>query len=354
MKIYIGTSGWQYYHWKGKFYPEDLPSKDFLKFYSKYFNTVEVNTSFYHFTKKSTFEKWIKQINTDFERINTDKNYKRINSDSKRIKTDKDNPHKSVSNPRKSVNFLFSIKLHRLFTHFRKLKLNKDDKRILKETIETYKVLGKNLGPILIQLPPSLKKDLEVLEKFLKCFDYPNRKSNILPESSDRIKSTRIARPNNDVYPNDNRMNYPNNGPNEIFGKHSGNKFGPNSGSDMIFGGNSGKVFGQDSGNLKLAIEFRHKSWLDKETYNFLKKKNVAFVISDSPRWPTDIVKTADFVYIRFHGKPKIFASKYEKEELQRYAKEIKKLKPKILFAYFNNDAEGYAIEDALEFQKLF
>jgi uncharacterized protein YecE (DUF72 family) len=238
MKIYVGTSGWQYYHWKGKFYPEDLPSKDFLKFYSKYFNTVEVNTSFYHFTKKSTFEKWKKEINK---------------------------------------NFLFSIKLHRLFTHFRKLKLNKDDKRILKETIEIYKVLGKNLGPILIQLPPSLKKNLRVLEKFLKNFK-----------------------------------------------------------------------------NLELAIEFRHKSWLDKETYNFLKKKNVAFVISDSPRWPTDIVKTADFVYIRFHGKPKLFASKYEKEELQRYAKEIKKLKPKTLFAYFNNDAEGYAVEDALEFQKLF
>jgi uncharacterized protein YecE (DUF72 family) len=105
---------------------------------------------------------------------------------------------------------------------------------------------------------------------------------------------------------------------------------------------------------LKLAVEFRHKSWLDKETYKFLKKKNIAFVISDSPQWPTDIVKTADFVYIRFHGKPHIFASKYERKELQRYAKEIKKLKPKILFAYFNNDAEGHAIEDALEFQKLF
>jgi uncharacterized protein YecE (DUF72 family) len=361
MKIYIGTSGWQYYHWKGKFYPEDLPSKDFLKFYAKYFNTVEINTSFYHFTKKSTFEKWLTQINTDLNGLNTDYsdfmprgNKRKVRNVS--ILSEKFGvSEKSVLSPKKSVaDFLFSIKLHRLFTHFRKLKLNKDDKRILKETIESYKVLGKNLGPILIQLPPSLKKDLKALEKFLKCFDYPNRKPNILTESSDRIKSTRIARPNNDVYPNDNRMNYPNNGPNEIFGKHSGNKFGPNSGSDMIFGGNSGKVFGKNSGNMKIAIEFRHKSWLDKETYNFLKKKKIAFVISDSPRWPTDIVKTADFVYIRFHGKPHLFASKYEKEELQRYAKEIKKLKPKTLFAYFNNDAEGYAVENALEFKKIF
>jgi uncharacterized protein YecE (DUF72 family) len=276
MKIYIGTSGWQYYHWKGKFYPEDLPSKDFLKFYSKYFNTVEINTSFYHFTKKSTFEKWVKQINTDSTWINADEGTQ-IDAESNIRKNSRGKyPRKSALDQRKSAGFLFSIKLHRLFTHFLKLKLNKDDKRILKETIESYKVLGKNLGPILIQLPPSLKKDLKVLEKFFKNFK-----------------------------------------------------------------------------NLKLAIEFRHKSWLDKETYNFLKKKKVAFVISDSPRWPTDIVKTADFVYIRFHGKPHLFASKYEKEELQRYAKEIKKLKTKTLFAYFNNDAEGYAIEDALEFKKI-
>jgi len=146
---------------------------------------------------------------------------------------------KPASSSAKSALFLFSIKLHRLFTHFRKLNLNKDDKRILKETIESYKVLGKNLGPILIQLPPSLKKDLRFLEKFLKCFNYPNRKPNTLPE----------YKPNN-----------------------------------KSFGPDSGKKFGRHSGNIKLAIELRHKSWLDKETYNFLKKKKVAFVISDSPR----------------------------------------------------------------------
>ncbi len=278
MKVYIGTSGWQYYHWKGKFYPGNLFSKDFLKFYSKYFNTVEVNTTFYHFTKKSTFEKWLTQINADYTDL-TQTIQKNISA-------------KSASSSAKSALFLFSVKLHRLFIHFRKLKLNKDDKRILKETIESYKVLGKNLGPILIQIPPSLKKDLRILEKFLKNF-----KSRRLTRISTRMNVDKIP--------------------------------------------------------LKLAIEFRHKSWLDKETYNFLKKKNVAFVISDSPRWPTDIVKTADFVYMRFHGKPHLFASKYEKEELQRYAKEIKKLKPKTLFAYFNNDADGYAVEDVLEFKKF-
>ena len=145
MKIYIGTSGWQYYHWYNKFYPEDLKSKDFLSFYAKHFNTVEVNTSFYHFTKEATFKNWLNQVPKDF---------------------------------------LFSIKLHRLFTHFRRLKLktrmntdktrikadlkkdadesglknNKDDFILLKETIASYKVLGKNLGVILINCLQDLKK----------------------------------------------------------------------------------------------------------------------------------------------------------------------------------------------------
>jgi uncharacterized protein YecE (DUF72 family) len=306
MKIYIGTSGWQYYHWKGKFYPEDLPSKDFLKFYSKYFNTVEINTNFYHFTKKSTFEKWQKEVNK---------------------------------------NFLFSIKLHRLFTHFRKLKLNKDDKRILKETIETYKVLGKNLGPILIQLPPSLKKDLKVLEKFLKNFE--TRGLTRMNADNNHTNASRIKRIKHELTNTNDKTRM-----NHELDELNTNKFENNSYNNK-FVNNSRDIIRDELVELKLAIEFRHKSWLDKETYNFLKKKKVAFVISDSPRWSTDIVKTTDFVYIRFHGKPKLFASKYEKEELQRYAKEIKKLKPKTLFAYFNNDAEGYAIEDALKFKEV-
>jgi len=255
MEVYIGTSGWQYYHWKEKFYPENLPSKNFLNFYSQHFNTVEVNTSFYHFTKKTTFEKWIKEIS-----LERDKNI--VQS--------------------KKENFLFSIKLHRLFTHFKKLKLDKQDLKILKDTLDSYKALGNYLGLILIQLPPSLKKDLKLLENFIN-------------------KLRKLA---------------------SI--KH-----------------------------LKLAIEFRHKSWLEKNVYKKLKELTVAFCISDSPRWPTDFVKTTDFVYVRFHGKPKLFASKYSEKELCEFAVKLKKLKPKFLFIYFNNDFEGYAVENALYMKYL-
>jgi uncharacterized protein YecE (DUF72 family) len=271
MKIYIGTSGWQYYHWRGKFYPEDLNSKDWLKFYSKYFNTVEVNTSFYHQTRKTTFEKWREQINAeraDFTHLPAGQ-----------AGIIQNNSAKSASYSAKSASFLFSIKLYRLFTHFRRLNLKKEDKKILKETLNNYLALKENLGPILIQFPPSLKIDIEKLEKFVK-----------------EIK--------------------------------------------------------KNCKNILLSIEFRHRSWLDKEVYKFLKKENIAFCVSDSPRWKTDIVKTANFVYVRFHGRP-LFAGKYSEDELKEWAKEIKKLKPQKLFVYFNNDFNAHAIENALYMKKI-
>jgi uncharacterized protein YecE (DUF72 family) len=273
MKIYIGTSGWQYYHWRGKFYPEDLNSKDWLKFYSKYFNTVEVNTSFYHQTRKTTFEKWKELINAD--KIYPNEKLNNIPESSDRIFGQNSGNASSV----KSALFLFSIKLYRLFTHFRRLNLKKEDKKILKETLNNYLALKENLGPILIQFPPSLKIDIEKLEKFVK-----------------EIK--------------------------------------------------------KNCKNILLSIEFRHRSWLDKEVYKFLKKENIAFCISDSPRWKTDIVKTANFVYVRFHGRP-LFAGKYSEDELKEWAKEIKKLKPQKLFIYFNNDFNAHAIENAFYMKKI-
>ena len=80
---------------------------------------------------------------------------------------------------------------------------------------------------------------------------YPNKQPNKLPESSDRLDSTRITRPNNNIYPNNNRIEYPNEELNKIkFGQDSGKTFGHNSGSKNIFGQNSGKVFGEYSGNV--------------------------------------------------------------------------------------------------------
>ena len=56
--IHIGTSGWQYDHWRGPFYPEDLSKNDFLSYYAERFQTVEINNSFYQLPKKETLNRW--------------------------------------------------------------------------------------------------------------------------------------------------------------------------------------------------------------------------------------------------------------------------------------------------------
>lgn len=107
--------------------------------------------------------------------------------------------------------------------------------------------------------------------------------------------------------------------------------------------------------NLKCTFEFRHKTWLDQEIYNLLKKFNCAWTIADSSYYPKSEAITADFVYIRMHGPEALFASKYSKSQLKELALKIKKWQKegKEIFVYFNNDFYGYAIEDALYLKKL-
>ena len=61
-KVYIGTSGWVYSDWQGKFYPQDLSQKEWLSYYSQHFKTVEVNATFYHQMRETTFENWAKVV----------------------------------------------------------------------------------------------------------------------------------------------------------------------------------------------------------------------------------------------------------------------------------------------------
>lgn len=125
----IGTSGWQYWHWKGKFYPENLKSKDFFDYYARYFNTTEVNATFYRDMWENTFLKWYKNS---------------------------------------PENFIFSVKLNRTITHFKKLKV---DSITLANYLKKYSLLKEKLGVILVQLPPSLKFEACLLEDFISILD---------------------------------------------------------------------------------------------------------------------------------------------------------------------------------------
>jgi len=106
---------------------------------------------------------------------------------------------------------------------------------------------------------------------------------------------------------------------------------------------------------LKYAFEFRHKSFCDKKIYGLLKKFNTAWVIADSPKYPRVDKFTADFSYVRMHGSDIMFSSKYTEKELGELADKIRnwQRETKEIFIYFNNDTEGFAIDNAKTLGKL-
>jgi uncharacterized protein YecE (DUF72 family) len=128
-KIHIGTSGWVYKHWDKIFYPEKTKNK--LEFYSQFFDTVEINATFYRLPEKKTFEKW-------------------------RLETPK--------------SFGFSVKLSRYITHQKRIIPDEVTLRAMDNFISNVSGLGNKLKIILTQFPPSFKADPERLDQFLKLF----------------------------------------------------------------------------------------------------------------------------------------------------------------------------------------
>ncbi len=125
--LYSGTSGFAYPSWKPAFYPEKLPSSKFLPYYASRLNAVEVNYTYRRIALASTFEKWI---------ANTPEG------------------------------FLFLPKAHMKITHSLKLEGAEEFTRVFLESLEPLRAAGR-LGPILFQLPPSLKIDTERLARFV-------------------------------------------------------------------------------------------------------------------------------------------------------------------------------------------
>jgi len=125
-QVYVGTSGWSYDHWKGVFYPENLSYGKELDYYTQHFNTVEINSTFYHLPKFSTWKGW-------------------------RVRTPPD--------------FIFSVKGSRFITHILKLDNSRDP---LINLITGAKVLGKKLGTVLFQLPEHVEANHDRLAKFVE------------------------------------------------------------------------------------------------------------------------------------------------------------------------------------------
>ena len=132
-EICIGTSGWNYWHWTGLFYPKDLPRSPepygsgrsrWLEYYQSKFDTLELDASFYRLTHAATFARW------------------------------------KQASPKA---FLWAVKAHRGITHFARLK----EREPLQKFLAAAKELGEQPGVILFQLPPSLKFDARVVGCFL-------------------------------------------------------------------------------------------------------------------------------------------------------------------------------------------
>ena len=103
------------------------------------------------------------------------------------------------------------------------------------------------------------------------------------------------------------------------------------------------------------SMEFRHKTWFQEETYVILKKNNINLCIADSPRWPCEEIVTSDFLYLRFHGGKTLYGSEYSQDELMQWSQKARNLskRKRLLFAFFNNDAFGFAVKNALVFKEL-
>ena len=99
-------------------------------------------------------------------------------------------------------------------------------------------------------------------------------------------------------------------------------------------------------------VEFRHKSWWNEKAYQAFREHNIIFCSCSGPRLPDDLIKTADDIYVRFHGTKQWYRHDYRDEELEEWAKKIRQSKAKHVWAYFNNDREGYALKNSRQLLK--
>lgn len=127
MPLLIGTSGWQYKHWKDRFYA-GVPQKSWLEYYAQRFRTVELNNSFYMLPKEQAFASWRRRTPDDF---------------------------------------VVGVKVSRYLSHIKRLK---DPQEPVERFMKHARWLGPKLGPLLLQLPPNLKIDLPALDETLRLF----------------------------------------------------------------------------------------------------------------------------------------------------------------------------------------
>jgi uncharacterized protein YecE (DUF72 family) len=231
----IGCSGWNYDHWRnGVFYPPRCPPRKWLEFYSRHFDTVEINATFYRLPRREAVANWV-----------------------------------TGSPP----GFLFAVKMSRYITHIKRLRDLGSGVQVFYDRIEPL-LRSPKLGPVLWQLPGSFRRDDERLAAALAA----------LPP-----------------------------------GRH--------------------------------CFEFRHESWFVPEVTEMLRERGVALVIGDHPQRPFQTRElTADWTFVRFHSGTRGQRGNYSRSELEAWAERFEQWRAAAVdvYAYFNNDWEGFAIRNGL------
>lgn len=230
VQYFIGCSGWFYWKWREKFYPTQLPTSEWFKYYASRFGTVEINASFYSWPTPAGVKAWV-----------------------------------NAAGRRK---FLFTVKVCELITHVKQFT---DAETLVLDFGVIGDLLGARMGCFLFQLPPSFKYSPERLEAIL----------------------------------------------------------------------------GQLDQNRRNVVEFRHASWWNEKVFAAFREKGTIFCSCSAPKLPDVLIKTADDIYVRFHGKDRWYRHDYTKAELSEWKQRIETSGARQVWVYFNNDHEGYATKNA-------
>ena len=251
MPIIIGTSGWQYRDWRDGLYPKGVPQRRWLEHYASQYQTVENNSSFYRLPAPETFAGW-------------------------RARTPDD--------------FVMAVKASRYLTHVRKLR---DPAEPVARLLGAAAGLGPKLGPVLLQLPPTLTAEPALLDACLKEF--------------------RTAR--------------------QPGGQQPGN-----------------------DGRLRIAVEPRHASWWTEEVQQILGAHDAALCWADRLGRPvTPLWRTAGWGYLRFHEGAADPWPSYGQQSLRSWVHRVRQAWPgdADVYVYFNNDPGGAAVVNSAAFAAL-
>jgi uncharacterized protein YecE (DUF72 family) len=233
-KVRVGISGWTYEPWRGVFYPERLPQKKELDYASHALSSIEINGTFYSLQRPKSFEHWTNETPDDF---------------------------------------VFSVKAPQYITHIRRLR---DVEGALANFFASGLLkLGKKLGPVLWQFPPSFKFDPALAEAFFARLPVDTDHAVALGEAHEPwMKDRTFLEPANKL-------------------------------------------------KIRHAMEIRHKSFATPEFIALLRKYRVALVCADTVAWPRLMDVTSDFVYCRMHGSEVLYASGYDDASLDRWAERV-------------------------------